>query len=159
MSGREGDGRGVGQKSGGGSASLPPSVPFADFFSDAVNFDLFGNPIDVVDRAGDGRRQIRTEENSRKVIELVSSGLSRVEVAAAMGIAPSTLYALFFSEIGCQRGRPGRRAHQPDRLSRRMVAEMRRVGAPQRAIAASLNLSIPTLRRAYAAELQIDGQG
>lgn len=146
MSRREGDGRGVGQKSGGADALLPPPLSCADFFLGAVNFDLFGQPIEGFDRAGDGRRHIKTEENSRKVSELASSGLSRVEIAAAIGIAPSTLYAIYFPELGVRAGCPGRRRFQPSDADRRTVAVLRAAGKAQQEIAKALGISEPTLR-------------
>ena len=146
MSGRERDGRGVGQKSEGGHALLPPSLSRADFFPGAVNFDLFGNPVEAFDRAGDGRRHIKTEENALKVSELAASGLSRAEIAAAMGVAPSTLYAIYFPELGVRAGCPGRRRFQPSDADRQTVAVLRAAGKGQREIARALGVSEPTLR-------------
>ena len=143
---RSGQGRGVGQKSEGTEALLPPSVPFADFFLGAVNFDLFGNPVEAVDKEGDGRRHIKTEENALKVSSLARSGLSRVEIAAAMGIAASTLYAIYFPELGVRAGCPGRRRFQPSDADRLTVAVLRAAGKAQRDIAKALGISEPTLR-------------
>lgn len=146
MSGREGGGRGVGRKSEGADALLPPPLSRADFFPVAVNFDLFGNPVEAIDRAGDGRRHVKTDENSSNVKRLASSGLNRVEIAAAIGVAPSTLYAIYFPELGVRAGCPGRRRFQPSDADREQVAILRAAGRGQREIARALGISEPTLR-------------
>lgn len=84
---------------------------------------------------------------------LAAEGLTRAAIAQRVGIAESTLYLNYFSEIGVRPGRPGRRAHAPSQASRRLVADRAAHGLALADIAAELGLSAPTLRKHYRAEL------
>lgn len=119
------------------------------FFLVTGNFDLFGEPVIGLDHDGDRRRHIKTTKNANKVKELAKSGLSRIEIAKAIGIATSTLYCLYFPELKVRRGFPGRHRFTPTDAARRQIAAMRRGGALQRDIAKALGISEPTLRRHF----------
>ena len=112
MSGREGGGRGVGQKSKGADALSPPSLSRADFFIDKRNFDLFGQPLAAVPRAVGRPRHAETEENRLKVKELRSFGLRHDEIAAALGISAPTLRMIYFQELGSRSTTGLRRAER-----------------------------------------------
>ena len=156
MSGREGDGRGAGQKSGGGPASLPPSVSRAEFFPDRLNFDLFGNPLATSEafQGASGHNQMRSSADIAEAARRLSTtGLTRRKIALELGIGESTLYKNYFPEIDGRAGRPGRRQHAPSAEQRRLVAVRAAQGAALSTIATELGLSIPTLRKHYRAEL------
>lgn len=113
MSGREGDGWGVGQKSGSADALLPASVPFADFFIGDGNFDLFGGPYETLPRPVGRPRHVATEEKRRKVSSLVKDGLRHDQIAVAIGVSAPTLRLIYFQELG-SRSQTGRRRDARD---------------------------------------------
>lgn len=151
-----GDGRGVGQKSDGRPALSPPSLSRADFFHAGENFELFAPDDASIERpqAACKRRVIdKSAESRAEISRLAAAGITRVEIAKRMGMAASSLYANFFPELGGRPFCPGRRRHEPSELTRAQVRGLRHAGEPLSRIAAAIGISQPTLRRAYAAEL------
>ncbi|WP_278984692.1 hypothetical protein [Sphingobium yanoikuyae] len=151
-----GGGRGVGQKSRRQAAPSPPSLSRADFFPAGENFELFANLGAQSGRpqAASKRRAIdRSAESRTEIARLAAGGFTRLEIAKRMGMAPSSLYANFFSEIGGHPRRPGRRRHVPSEGTRTQVRALRLSGKTLKRIAAAIGISEPTLRRAYAVEL------
>lgn len=149
--------RGVGQKSEMPAPPAPPVFPRADFFPSALNFDLFGDLAPSCDPPARPSRRRATPgsiELRITIARLSGAGLTRAEIARQAGIGESTLYANYFPEIGGQRGKPGRRPHQPDERNRAIVRALRAGGMSQIKIAAAIGISEPTLRRAYAQELR-----
>lgn len=148
--------RGAGQKSETGAGPAPPLVSRAEFFLTGENFELFGN-VDAPVRAAGGLPERSGSSGSpdvrQTVKRLAAEGLTRAAIARQVGIAESTLYLNYFSEIGVRQGRPGRRAHAPSEASRRIVADRAAHGLALADIAAELGLSAPTLRKHYRAEL------
>lgn len=152
-----GDGRGVGQKSERATAPTPHTVSFTDFFPSEPNFDLFGDlapPCGPRERPSKHRVTPGSIELRIAIARLAGAGLTRAEIARQVGIGESTLYANYFPEIGGQRGKPGRRRHQPDERTRAIVRALRMNGASHLRIAEAIGISEPTLRRAYSQELQ-----
>ena len=148
--------RGAGQKSETGARPAPPLVSRAEFFLTGENFELFGN-VDAPVGAAGGLPERSASSGSpdvrQAVKRLAAEGLTRAAIAQRVGIAESTLYLNYFSEIGVRPGRPGRRAHAPSQASRRLVADRAAHGLALADIAAELGLSGPTLRKHYRAEL------
>jgi transposase-like protein len=61
------------------------------FFADIVDRDLLGDPI-IVNRGKPGRpRHLITARNARKFNALLAAGISRREIARALGISEPTL--------------------------------------------------------------------
>lgn len=148
--------RGVGQKSDGHRRPSPPSLSRADFFVAGENFELFADLPALTERpqASSKRRSINKSAESRaEIVRLTAAGFTRLETAKRMGMAASTLYANFFSEIGGRSCRPGRRRHVPSEGTRNQVRALRHSGETLKRIAAAIGISEPTLRRAYAVEL------
>ncbi len=149
--------RGAGQKSDGASASAPPPVSRADFFAVERNFDLFGETISTANTlmgASAGRGSKKTDQMSAAVRQLAREGLTRRAIAKQVGLAESTLYANYFSEIAGRRGEPGRRQHRRTMERAATVARMFQDGLPRSAIADALGISLPTLRLHYRKELE-----
>lgn len=121
------------------------------------NFELFDDlpAFDKAAGAASERRDDAGQAELRATISrLTADGLTRAEIARAVGIGESTLYANYFSEIGGCRNRPGRRAHAPTDDQRRIVSARVAEGRTVETIAAELCLSAPTVRKHYRNELQ-----
>lgn len=156
MSGRNDYRRGAGQKSGEPVAPSPPSLSSKDFFSRERNLDLFGDlalRCEPRERPPELRVSPRSPEIRITIARLAGAGLTRCEIARQVGIGESTLYANYFPEIGGQRGRPGRRRHQPNDRTRAIVHALRVSGLAQIKIAEAIGVSEPTLRLHYRKEL------
>lgn len=150
------DGRGVGQKSERATAPTPHPVSFTDFFLAGENFELFADLPALTERpqAASKRHAIdKSAENRAEIARLAAAGFTRLEIAKKMGMAESSLYANFFSEIGGRPRCPGRRRHKASEGTRTQVRDLRQAGKTLTQIAAAIGISEPTLRRAYATEL------
>lgn len=146
--------RGGGQKLATGRGLLPACPPSAEFFFTGGSSEGGSDGVLARPNRGGIPRHSKTDENTLLVSDLVKAGQTRAAIALAIGIAESTLYAIYFSELrvgSVQRGRP---RHVPTDANRALVARMRRAGASKMTIAKALGVSEPTLRRAYPDQLQ-----
>ncbi|MBV2148531.1 hypothetical protein KRZ98_09555 [Sphingobium sp. AS12] len=128
-------------------------TPSADFFLAESDFQSAVSACDASPRRGGIPPHDKTPEKALLVSGLVSIGKTRPEIARAIGVAQSTLYAIYFSELGVGSVRRGRPQHVPSDANRALAARMRQAGACKMTIAMALGISQPTLRRAYADEL------
>lgn len=95
----------------------------------------------------------RTPERERIVRALIATeGVTHIAIAAAIGIAPKTLYARY-GDLLDNRG-PGRPAHVPSEAMRQLVANYKAVGLTDDEIASVMRLDDETLRKHYAHELR-----
>ncbi|MFC3698794.1 MULTISPECIES: helix-turn-helix domain-containing protein [Sphingobium] len=129
------------------------SVPIGRLFLAESDFQSAVPACDTPPRRGGIPPHNKTPEKSLLVSDLVRSGKTRPAIARAIGVSQSTLYAIYFSELGVGSVPRGRPRHVPTDATRAQVARMRRAGASKMTIAKALGVSEPTLRRAYADEL------